>query len=253
MDLLNEYGPLGQTIYDVILCMVYREGYYLAIPKEKLAIQIMRIIGNRWVTTKDLVLQVIQYCSDIGLLCVDLLQQNVITSVGIQKRYAEVTVRNKVQKNEYWLLDNSGSLAIAVTETPVIVTETPVIVTETPVIVTETPVIVTETPTKEKKTKSNKRKGNEGKPSRTFVPPHLEDVIAYCRERKNNVNPHKFFDYFNTSNWVDSRGNKVTNWKLKIITWENHNVSAPPNDYHRVNGQYSYGGETGGDKDGDSL
>ena len=23
MDLMNEYGPLGQTIYDVVLCMIY--------------------------------------------------------------------------------------------------------------------------------------------------------------------------------------------------------------------------------------
>lgn len=28
MDLINEYGPLGSTIFDCILCMIYREGYY---------------------------------------------------------------------------------------------------------------------------------------------------------------------------------------------------------------------------------
>ena len=29
MDLMNEYGPLGQTIYDVVISMIYREGYFL--------------------------------------------------------------------------------------------------------------------------------------------------------------------------------------------------------------------------------
>lgn len=27
-ELLDEYGPLGVTIYDCILCIVYKNGYY---------------------------------------------------------------------------------------------------------------------------------------------------------------------------------------------------------------------------------
>ena len=43
MDLMNEYGPLGQTIYDVVLCMIYHEGYYLEVPKmEQLAVKIIK-------------------------------------------------------------------------------------------------------------------------------------------------------------------------------------------------------------------
>jgi hypothetical protein len=55
-----------------------------------------------------------------------------------------------------------------------------------------------------------------------FVPPTLEEVDAYCKERKNNVDPKKFFDYFNASDWVDSNGKDVRNWKQKVITWENY-------------------------------
>lgn len=138
IDLLNEYGPLGQTIYDVILTLVYREGYYLAVPLDRLATQIIRLIGNRWIKEKDLVLQVILFCGDIGLFHDGLLRQGVITSAGIQKRYAEVTVRNKVDKSLYWLLDNEQpgdcipSFGINVTETPVNVTETQVSDAEIP-------------------------------------------------------------------------------------------------------------------------
>lgn len=53
-----------------------------------------------------------------------------------------------------------------------------------------------------------------------FVPPTLEEVTAYCKERKNNVNPKAFFDYYEAGHWVDSKGAPVKNWKQKVITWE---------------------------------
>lgn len=55
-----------------------------------------------------------------------------------------------------------------------------------------------------------------------FTPPTLEEVEAYCRERKNNVNPQKFYDYFTASDWYDSKGKKVRSWKQKVITWESY-------------------------------
>lgn len=63
----------------------------------------------------------------------------------------------------------------------------------------------------------------EEKPKRKrqpFVPPTFEEVAAYCTERKNNVDPKKFFDYYTAGNWKDSRGDPVKNWKQKLITWE---------------------------------
>jgi hypothetical protein len=53
-----------------------------------------------------------------------------------------------------------------------------------------------------------------------FVPPTLEEVENYCNSRNNNVDAKRFVDYYTTSNWVDGKGNKVRNWKLKVITWE---------------------------------
>ncbi len=53
-----------------------------------------------------------------------------------------------------------------------------------------------------------------------FKKPTLEEIEEYCKERNNNVNPKTFYEYFETGGWVDSKGNKVKNWKQKIITWE---------------------------------
>lgn len=131
MDLMNEYGPLGQTIYDVLLCMIYHEGYYLEVPSmEQLAVKIIKTIGNRWVKKKDFVLQVIYYCADIGLFDKTLLNQNIITSAGIQRRYDSVTVRSKVNKDKYRLIDKNGQPLLNAPQNPISATETTIFATE---------------------------------------------------------------------------------------------------------------------------
>lgn len=57
-----------------------------------------------------------------------------------------------------------------------------------------------------------------------FTPPTLEEIRAYCKERNNNVDPQKFYDYFSATDWYDSKGKKVASWKGKIITWEQYHT-----------------------------
>lgn len=63
---------------------------------------------------------------------------------------------------------------------------------------------------------------NEKRKRGRFAPPSLEEVTAYCLERNSPVDPKEFFDYFETGNWVDSKGEPVRNWKQKLLTWEAH-------------------------------
>lgn len=107
-DLLDEYGPLGVTIYDCILCIVYKNGYYAEIPLDKLSKMIIKMIGNKWVKNQKVVVQVVHFCSDIGLLDDALMTENIITSVGIQRRYYEIAVKRmkrQLYSDKYWLLD----------------------------------------------------------------------------------------------------------------------------------------------------
>ena len=58
-----------------------------------------------------------------------------------------------------------------------------------------------------------------------FVPPTLEEVVEYAKSRNSSVDPVQFFNFFNTPNengdtWVDTKGQKVNNWKGKFVTWE---------------------------------
>lgn len=110
-DLLDRYGPLGVTVYDCILCIVYRHGYYAEIPLDKLSKMITKMIGNKWVKNQKAVVQVVHFCSEIGLLDDDLMTKNIITSVGIQKRFYKVAVKlmkRRLYSKEYWLLDEEN-------------------------------------------------------------------------------------------------------------------------------------------------
>lgn len=67
------------------------------------------------------------------------------------------------------------------------------------------------------------------KKRKPFSPPSLEEVEAYCRSRNNNVDAKRFWDFFDAADWVDSKGNKVRNWKQKVITWESYNKDVKQN------------------------
>lgn len=60
----------------------------------------------------------------------------------------------------------------------------------------------------------------DNKPQKRFIPPTLEEVQAYCKERNNNVDAKAFYDYYTEGNWKDAKGKPVRNWKQKVITWE---------------------------------
>ena len=63
------------------------------------------------------------------------------------------------------------------------------------------------------------------KPKNKFSPPTYEEVLEYAKSRNREDLARKFFDYFTEGNWVDSKGNKVKNWKQKFITWDQHNAT----------------------------
>ena len=51
-DLVDEYGPLGYMIYDLIVKDVLSEGYFLEIPIEKFVRKLHSQVGSRWVKNR---------------------------------------------------------------------------------------------------------------------------------------------------------------------------------------------------------
>ena len=43
---------------------------------------------------------------------------------------------------------------------------------------------------------------------------------AYCQERKNQIDPESFVDYYERQGWVLSNGQKMKDWKATVRTWE---------------------------------
>lgn len=69
---------------------------------------------------------------------------------------------------------------------------------------------------KEKKEKKDKKKDIYG-----FTPPTLEEVISYCQERNNKINPIKWYDFYQAKGWMVGK-NKMKDWKAAVRTWENN-------------------------------
>lgn len=53
-----------------------------------------------------------------------------------------------------------------------------------------------------------------------FTPPTVEEVQAYCTERKNGIDPQAFVDYYEARGWNIGK-NKMKDWKAAVRTWEN--------------------------------
>lgn len=53
---------------------------------------------------------------------------------------------------------------------------------------------------------------------KNFTPPEISEVENYFSENGYSAEAaKKAFEYYSTANWVDSKGNKVRNWKQKMI------------------------------------
>lgn len=50
------------------------------------------------------------------------------------------------------------------------------------------------------------------------VPPTFREVEDYCKDQKINVNPRRFFDFYESTNW--HKGNRLlTDWKGELSIW----------------------------------
>jgi len=54
---------------------------------------------------------------------------------------------------------------------------------------------------------------------KNFIPPTVEEVQAYCQERKNKVDAQTFVNFYESKGWMVGK-NKMKNWKAAVVTWE---------------------------------
>ena len=69
------------------------------------------------------------------------------------------------------------------------------------------------------------RTDQEGKkPKKRFLPPTVEEIAAYCLERKNGIDPELFHAHYDSVGWKTKGGSKLESWKSAVITWEKRNA-----------------------------
>jgi hypothetical protein len=75
-----------------------------------------------------------------------------------------------------------------------------------------------------KKCLNEKKKCLNGKKRQSvFTIPSLNDILSYISDNSLSVDGAFFLKYYTESNWIDSNGKKVINWKLKLLTWDKQN------------------------------
>jgi hypothetical protein len=60
-----------------------------------------------------------------------------------------------------------------------------------------------------------------------FVKPTVEDVRAYCRERRNTIDPEAFIAHYEARGWRLPGNLKMKSWKSAVITWEKNSIGKP--------------------------
>ena len=80
--------------------------------------------------------------------------------------------------------------------------------------------------TSEQQVNTNKNVKNvKNERNNNKVNPTLDEIESYIQEKSLNVSAKQFYDYFTEGNWIDSNGNKVKNWKQKLLTWDRYGIN----------------------------
>lgn len=64
------------------------------------------------------------------------------------------------------------------------------------------------------------KKVKEGKRREGNIPPSLADVSKYVHEMGYQMDPAKFYDYYQETDWTKKNGQKIRDWKASVRTWE---------------------------------
>lgn len=77
--------------------------------------------------------------------------------------------------------------------------------------------------------------------TKVFKKPTLEEVAAYCKERKNEVDPEGWVNFYTSNGWKVGK-NPMKDWKASVRTWERNGIN---NNTHGQRKQTSGPGTSG--------
>lgn len=75
--------------------------------------------------------------------------------------------------------------------------------------------------------------GDTQKQRKRFVKPSVDQIREYCQERRNSVDPEKFFDFYESKGWVIGK-EPMKDWKACVRTWEKSENESKKSEVPRV-------------------
>lgn len=72
-----------------------------------------------------------------------------------------------------------------------------------------------------------------------LVPPSVDEVRAYCKERNNDVDPEAFVNFYASKGWMIGK-NRMKDWKAAVRTWEKNRKGPPLRNQFNEHQQQNY-------------
>lgn len=69
-----------------------------------------------------------------------------------------------------------------------------------------------------------------------FVPPTVEQVAAYCKERNNGIDAESFVAFYESKGWMIGK-NKMKDWRSAVRTWERRQDKPKKNGFSNFDGR----------------
>jgi len=204
--LIRYQGGKALTVYICLLCIIYKNGYYMRWDEE-----LPFIISEQTGYDEVFIQETLKSCLVVGLFDKGLWKKGFLTSRGIQLRYLSATSRRTNA------IDAQLSL-VSVTKTVVSATETPINVTETGVIAAETPVIAAESTQRKENKIKEKERVREKAAGASFLPPSLDDVSLFVKSEGLTIDAARFFNFYESNGWMTGR-TKMRDWRAALRAW----------------------------------
>lgn len=209
-----EFGLAGFAVVVKLFQRIYgQHGYYCEWTNE-----VALLFGKQCGLGGNAVSEIVKASVRRGIFDKDLFEKyQILTSAGIQKRYFDAVGRRKqieIEK-QYLLIEVTQFL------------KSDCIKWKNVNIYSKNDSISEQSKVKESKVKESKVNNSVDKPPLTrFVPPSVDEVIAYCKKRNNNIDPQRFIDYYTANGWKVGR-NQMKDWKAAVRTWERNDYEKP--------------------------
>ena len=245
--LIRCQGGKAVTVYALLLCFIYKSGYYIRWDEE-----LPFAISEQTGYDEAYIREVIKSCVTLGLFSRELFEnEGVLTSRGIQERYAEICeLSRRVYVIEQFNLISEQKEEVSAQKKAISVQKNDINVQKTAISATKRKVNKTKkenisddmskkaadapfpTPTdipfsdSESGLKTSEEippPGSAPPPSpKRFVKPSVDEVRAYCTERRNGIDAQIWWDFYESKGWMVG-SNHMKDWKAAVRTWEKRN------------------------------